>query len=326
MFKGEKTFESERTVKYFYEKSYQKTNNLIIIFSAMPAKGKMPGYNFVSTLKEFDCNKLFILDDFGCRGSYYLCENKDFSIERSVISLINFIIKENKIDKVITCGSSKGGYAALYYGIKYGFSNIIAGSPQYLLGEYLINQAKEGAIAKFMSGAIEKEDYEFLNRIMSDMISNSPNKPRVFIHLGKGEANYHKHVKPLMKKLEEKQIDYQLDLGDYSKHIDVAKFFPPILKEKVRETLGYPLLRLEKSLEGRHPLNKKYEFKAKTDSTSKLAWYVYYNGEKINSSKYSFDRSFTLSFDKKGKYQVKVFAINEKDFKVSIKSNIIEIV
>src|SRR5690606_37821366 len=95
LFKREKVFNGERKIKYVFQKTFRKTNRLVIVFSAFSAKGKPPSYNYVRTLEGIGCNKLFILDDFGSRVSYYLCENKDFSIERSVISLIEKIVKEN---------------------------------------------------------------------------------------------------------------------------------------------------------------------------------------------------------------------------------------
>lgn len=112
-------------------------------------------------LEGYDCNKLYILDDFGCRASYYLCENRDFYIERSVISLIKQIVRDNNINHVISCGSSKGGYAAIYYGIKYGFDSIIAGSPQYLLGDYLFNGSSLADVSGFISGGSDTQDKDF---------------------------------------------------------------------------------------------------------------------------------------------------------------------
>ena len=60
-------------------------------------------------------------------------------IETSVVSLISNIMHENNIlfKNVISVGSSKGGTAALYYGMKYNYGNIIVGAPQYKIGTYL---------------------------------------------------------------------------------------------------------------------------------------------------------------------------------------------
>ena len=50
----------------------------------------------MSTLKEIPANKLYILDDFGDQGAYYLREKRDFSIETAVISLNQYIMEKIK--------------------------------------------------------------------------------------------------------------------------------------------------------------------------------------------------------------------------------------
>ncbi|WP_102692997.1 Two component regulator three Y domain-containing protein [Rummeliibacillus pycnus] len=326
MFKGEKVFESEKSIKYLFQKSYAKTNNLVIIFSAFPTKGKQPTYNFVRTLSEFDCNKLFILDDFGSRASYYLCEKKDFAIERSVISLINFIIKENDINFIISCGSSKGGYAALYYGIKYGFDHIIAASPQYYLGDYLLDQTNSQDVTLFMSGVSADEDHRFLNEIMPKMIEKTQNKPNIFIHLGKDEPHYENHVKPLLAKLDEVHINYELNLGNYHKHSDVGKFFPTLLKNTIRELLNYPSLEIIQSMKGKQSIGSQCIFEVITDSEkNNIAWYVYRDNERIDMKNYSTDHQLSVTFDRVGKYHAKAFAVNSLKHKVSVSSEEIEV-
>ena len=326
MFKGEKIFSGEVDVKYYFQKSYKKTDSLTIVFSAFPAMGKPPTYNFIRTLEEFDSNKLFILDDFGCRASYYLCKNREYTIERSVIKLINSIINEHEIKTIISCGSSKGGYAALYYGIKYGFDYIISASPQYLLGDYLLKQTNSKAIVEFMSGSATEEDHTYLNEIMAKMINNTTNKPNIFIHLGERENHYTNHVKPLLADLDRCHINYTLDLGDYSNHSDVAQFFPQILKDKIRKILGFPSLKVSQSHVGTQPINSKCTFIVETDSQSNLvAWYIFHNNTRIDATNYSNNREYTIHFKEKGSYRVKAFIINEQGKKVSTFSEAIQV-
>lgn len=52
--------------KYLFQKNHSKT--LAIIFSGFSEK---PVYNYVKTLRNWKADKLFILDDFAYRGSYY---------------------------------------------------------------------------------------------------------------------------------------------------------------------------------------------------------------------------------------------------------------
>ncbi|QTN00772.1 Two component regulator three Y domain-containing protein [Sediminibacillus dalangtanensis] len=320
--KGEKIFNAEKSVKYFFQKSYKKTNHLVIVFSAFSPIGKPPKYNYISTLEGFDCNKLFILDDFGSRASYYLCQNRDFLIERSVYKLIQWIIKENNIENVMACGSSKGGYAALYYGIKYGFDHIIVASPQYYLGDYLLDQTNSIDVVDFLSGSSNEEDKKFLNNIMYVMISETNNRPNIFIHLGKGETHYQNHVQPLLTQFEKFHFNYELDLGNYSDHKDVALFYPEILKRKVRNVYGYPLIKFKKLVEGNIPQNTKVTFEVETDGEdNKVAWYLYLDGKKIDVKNYTLDRTYEVMFAKKGQYKVRSFVINKEGFKISATTN-----
>lgn len=67
------------------------------------------------TLSRLNCSRLHILDDYAKdgRGSYYLGADFTFGEERAAEALIQKIIRELSPRKVIYCGSSKGGYAAL---------------------------------------------------------------------------------------------------------------------------------------------------------------------------------------------------------------------
>ncbi|UBR28744.1 Two component regulator three Y domain-containing protein [Bacillus sp. SD-4] len=318
MLKNESIFHGELDVKYLLQKSYKKTDNLIIIFSGMPSDGKTPSYNYVGTLNYFDCNKLFILDDFGCRGSYYLSKNRDHRIERSVISLINHIIKENDIKTVLSCGSSKGGYAALYYGIKYGFDYIISASPQFYLGDYLMKQSNSKDVATFISGDAKQNDCEYLNYLLHNVIYRTNNKPNIFIHLGAGEPHYENHVKPLLNTLAQNNLDYVLDLGNYSEHNDVGVHFKPLIRKQITEILGYPSIKLLSPSSSDYKKGDIQTFEVETDSTqNRTAWYLIYNNKLIHSQNYSEDNTFKVSFTEEGIYRIKAFAINDKGLKVT---------
>ena len=74
---------------YIYEDNH--TDRLMIVFSGFsPQK---PMYNYMRTLKNVkSINKLFILDDFGYRGSYYLKEDGHDTPQKLVIELVKKII------------------------------------------------------------------------------------------------------------------------------------------------------------------------------------------------------------------------------------------
>ena len=70
-------------LRYIYERN--GSDSLIIVFSAF---GETRQYNYMKTLAESKIDKMFILDSFGYRGSYYWYENGDDEPNRLVSSLI----------------------------------------------------------------------------------------------------------------------------------------------------------------------------------------------------------------------------------------------
>ena len=162
--RNEKTYHDKRDIKYLFCEG-NNSNKLIVTFPALQSEGKRSIYNYIGTLMESTDNKLYLLDDFGDRGSYLIAENRNNSIEKSVVSLILYICKNYKIKKenVILQGSSKGGYSALYFGIKYGFGYVIAGAPQTYLGNFL--QLDAPKVADYIAGGHEEEDINYLNNL-----------------------------------------------------------------------------------------------------------------------------------------------------------------
>ncbi|MBN3553978.1 Two component regulator three Y domain-containing protein [Fictibacillus nanhaiensis] len=322
----EKIFKGEVDVRYLFKRSSSENRKLVIVFSAFPPINTKPKFNYINTLEGLDTNKLYILDDFGCRASYYLCEDKDYKIENTVIKLINKIVQENNINHIISSGSSKGGYAALYYGIKYGFNSIIAASPQFLLGNYLLKETNTTNVAKFISGNIQSADMKFLNEILFNTINSSEYRPSIYIHVGEGEDHYQLHVKPLLECLNSNSIPYYLDLGNYSNHSDVSKFFPTYFRKIVCSNLGLPYINEVLYKQEECQLYKKVRFKiGASDNAISYAWYVYKDKDIVYKRSYSKENFFDYQFIQKGTYKFKVFAINSERIKTTLVSKKIEV-
>lgn len=239
IFIGEKVFKAKANIRYIFQKGINRKQYLIIGLSAFAKIGQPPKYNYLRSLSATDCNKLFILDDYGPRGCYYLGENRQFSIEESVISLIKHIAQENNIEfsNIITVGSSKGGYASLYFGLKYGFGYVVAGAPQYYLGDYLFTLNNTN-IAEYISGGKSIEDRQYLNRLLPDVIDNCQNTPKISILVGTGDRHYEQHVLPLTKALEQKKIDFRLDIVENIGHSNIGSYFPDFCRKVTSEILG----------------------------------------------------------------------------------------
>lgn len=93
---NEKTFQGK--VKYLFQRNRSKT--LAIIFSGFPGNEK-PVYNYVKTLKNWKADKLFILDDFAYKGSYYWFRNGSNEPLRYVQLLINQAVNKGGITRLL---------------------------------------------------------------------------------------------------------------------------------------------------------------------------------------------------------------------------------
>lgn len=237
-FSGEEIFKSDCDIKYLYQKPKTKSNHLIVIFSAFSRKGQPPAYNYVKTLQNVDAHKLFVLDDYGPSASYYLGGNRDLTQRDSVFSLIKHISEKLniKFEDIITVGSSKGGYASLYFSIKYGLGHSIVGAPQTAIGNYLFNHAKE--VAEYIAGGLSDNDKEFLNGILPEVVKNTEQFPDMNIHIGKGDHHYKGHVLPFIELLDEKKIEYNLDLQEYTQHSEVGTYFPEFLLSTIKTIIN----------------------------------------------------------------------------------------
>ncbi|MFF5301044.1 hypothetical protein ACFY5F_16945 [Streptomyces sp. NPDC013161] len=89
---------------------------------------------------------LWIRDTFDGHYSYYMCRGMNFDIETAVLGLIERTMGQLGLtrDQISVLGVSKGGSAALYFGLKYGFRNIVTVVPQFLVGSYVRDRAETG--------------------------------------------------------------------------------------------------------------------------------------------------------------------------------------
>lgn len=226
-----------KRIKYMFVKN--KSDKLVIVFSGFAAKKNRPVYNMVKTLRNINVNKLFILDDFGYekRGSYYLGENGDFFISKLVSELINKIKAEQNIHEVYCIGSSKGGSAAIYFGLKHNVDFIIAGVPQYFIGNYLSTNETLLKSLYSIAGKTDQETIDSFNSIISQQIYeyNWDYKPRILLHYSENEHTYHEHIAFLLKDLKVNGFHVDEDIEEYKNHSDVSIYFPNLCKNKLKE-------------------------------------------------------------------------------------------
>lgn len=225
-------------IKYVFENN--NSDKLLIVFTACTKKGQKARYNYIRTVENYKINKLFILDDFGFdnRGAYYLGKDKDFKIQEDVRSLISKIVKDFNIKDEVYIGSSKGGYAALYFGIERQNTTIITGAPQYNLGDYLaIPNHKE--ILEYIMGDAEEESINILNKLMMNQIySNKDNNNKVFLHYSTEEETFNSDLKFLVDELSKNKINAYYDKHNYKNHSDLTQYFPKYIKSILNDIVN----------------------------------------------------------------------------------------
>ena len=233
----EKTYEGEVPLRYVFKRN-EESKYLFVGFSGFSKPNEPAAYHMIWALRNVDHNKLFILDNYGVPsavGTFYLGLNGDLQIARSVIGLIDEICSTEGIprERVIACGTSKGGFAALYFAFRYGLGAVIAGSPPVLLGNYLFSHWIRMDIAAFITGGKNQGELDMLNSHMGNAIAECSRPPLVFLQVGRGEYYYWNHIIPLEQMLRVKGFSYELELVDCEKHSDLGKFFTVFLDDKI---------------------------------------------------------------------------------------------
>ncbi|GKQ43355.1 hypothetical protein RD055328_12780 [Companilactobacillus sp. RD055328] len=225
-------------LNYIFEQN-KKSSTLIVIFSAFPRTGYEATYNYLRTLKDIKANKLYILDNFGYqkRGCYYLGENGERNVQESVLHLISKITSNKKFEKVICVGSSKGGYAALMFGSLIDADYIIAGAPQYYLGDYLTDNPIKNPILLSIMGDDSTESIKKLNYILPNLVKNKMNNQKVYLNYSKNEHTYEDHIKYLLNDLTDNNISMTTDVQGYTHHQDVKFWFPKFLVNSLEEII-----------------------------------------------------------------------------------------
>lgn len=221
-------------LKYLYLAS-KCSNNLLVVFSAFPGPRGVAGYNMVATFAGVNIHRLYILDDFGdeARGAYYLSENGDFYVATLVDDLLSRFMPKG--GKTYFVGSSKGGYAALYFGIRRGADYVVSGAPQYYIGSYLMASDHAPVLAA-MAGDTEKETIARYDKLLPDLIATShEKKPIVVLHYSEKEPTFGAHIQYLLSDLRTHGYTVRTDTEEYMVHSDVANYFPQLCCRILKE-------------------------------------------------------------------------------------------
>ncbi|MDJ1639987.1 hypothetical protein [Streptomyces pakalii] len=184
-------------VHYRFSPATKGNQHLVVVFANIAAPDDYGWSNGV--FDKLRANVLWIRDDFEGSNSYYLCKGMDFTLERSVVTLIANVMNSLGLtpDQCTLWGGSKGGSASLYFGLKYGFRNIVALVPQFLIGTYL--QQKHPAIGRFMMGQVTEANIQVLDRAIPDLVASGANRgANIYLLSSPQDEQYPVQVEPFL--------------------------------------------------------------------------------------------------------------------------------
>ncbi|MYW18413.1 hypothetical protein GT039_23265 [Streptomyces sp. SID2955] len=177
-------------VEFQFRPAQGDHRHLLVVFSSVGSK-----YGFGNALDSVKCNVLRIRDHFDGAASYYVARDMDFSVSDSIQALIQDFMRRLRVtrDEVTLLGASKGGSAALYYGLKYDYKNIVASTPQYFMGSYSKGHAQLGDAV--LGEGQSDENVAVMDAVLKDVIAGDTDlKRNIYLVSSPGDYQYEQEV------------------------------------------------------------------------------------------------------------------------------------
>ncbi len=197
----EQKFIATNGIEVIYKRKANKYDfkHIIFVFSGFrPANSP---YDFVSALNDCPAEIIWIKDSWENTETYYLCSNMDFAIYNAVEEFINLMIAEKEYSKqqITFTGYSKGGSAALYYGLKMNIDNIVVTVPQLHIGSYVHNHWQN--VAQYMLG----KDYNnahisYVDRLLPQLLKQERYFERnIYLLTSEADEQYKTEITPYLE-------------------------------------------------------------------------------------------------------------------------------
>ncbi|MGI4861915.1 MAG: hypothetical protein ACRYHA_34295 [Janthinobacterium lividum] len=170
--------------------------HLIVVFSGFGATGEFT-YDFAHALQDCPAEIVWIQDKFSGHAAYYLCRAGKFDIENAVLGLILELLDALRFTRrqCTLAGFSKGGSAALYFGLRHQFPNILATVPQFAIGSYI--DGAWPAVADHMLGARSPERIALLDRLLPDALARDTQlQKNIYLLTSPADAQYAVEIVP----------------------------------------------------------------------------------------------------------------------------------
>lgn len=218
------------TVLYKRRKAKLDRRHLVVMFAGIRP---IDSYEFDGRAsRNSQSHWLWIKDKFHGQFAYYLCHGMDFSIEVAVVKLIEAELDRLGLtkDQCTLAGFSKGGFAALYLGIKYGFKNILASAPQLFIGSHA--RRHRPVIFDHLTQEGSTEEQQVLDGLLPAAIAADTDKNRNIYVLSAMEDQFHaEQIVPGLPLFSEyanfNYIETHSDL--INEHSDVTRYNLPLI-------------------------------------------------------------------------------------------------
>lgn len=193
-----RTFEGEKPVHYLLDLPEGKSpDKLAIVFSAMGQLWDFT-YNYRSSMRDFPGAVLYIIDDFGDQGSYFLGNGREYAEFRSIQGLIRTVLAQLNLStsQTIALGSSKGGAGAILHSVTAGLRAVYAGGPQYRIGNFV--KTPHPNVLRYIAGGVSDSDIAWMNAVSKKILMSGVKSTMINVVVGKKDGHYRHHAVPLV--------------------------------------------------------------------------------------------------------------------------------
>ncbi|MEK8169372.1 helix-turn-helix domain-containing protein [Streptomyces sp. M19] len=184
-------------VEYRFSHARNGNRHLLVVFANFSAEG---GYGWSNgVFDDLRCNILWIRDRFDGESAYYLCKGMDFSVEQSVVTLITRVLNALALTpSSARCGAAPGRQRRLYFGLRYGFRNVVSLVPQFNIGSYV--RDVHPRVARHMLGdGVPEENVRVLDSVLPDVVRSVPNrKTNIYLLSSPQDEQFPVEIEPFL--------------------------------------------------------------------------------------------------------------------------------
>ena len=211
--------------------NYKGRQKLLFVFQSLGDENaetdtkKFP-WTMVNGFKYLNCRKIYIKDNYGTNGCFYLGMNGKFDVEEAILEFIRSKIVEYEIllDNVMMYGNSKGGYAALNFGFQVGNVNILSAVPVIDL-YYFITKHKT-FLSYIMTSNVDEKEKTLYSSKLTNLIKTSYYIPDVCLLTSHNDNLFAENIPNLLEALDLNGCHYNVIYNDeyyITRHNEVVK-------------------------------------------------------------------------------------------------------